>query len=133
GHLQRFRRIACRRGSGCTADHAVRRHAARTHRPVVPPCDVPGFRARMADSRRSRGARPRPVATSILIPDRMVLSSYLTHLVIPLNLGIALLVMGVLMFIVRRRRVAVLLAAGGMAWVVFWSLPASSLWAGGRL
>ncbi len=63
----------------------------------------------------------------------MVLSSYLTHLVIPLNLGIALLVMGVLMFIVRRRRVAVLLAAGGMAWVVFWSLPASSLWAGGRL
>lgn len=63
----------------------------------------------------------------------MVLSSYLTPLVIPLNLGIALVVLGVLMYIVRRRRLAVLLAAGGMAWVVFWSLPASSLWAGGHL
>lgn len=63
----------------------------------------------------------------------MVISSYLTPLVIPLNLGIALVVLGVLMYIVRRRRLAVLLTAGGMAWVVFWSLPASSLWAGGRL
>lgn len=63
----------------------------------------------------------------------MVLSSFLTHLVIPLNLGIALLVLGVLMYIVRRRRIAVLIAGCGMAWVIFWSLPASSLWAGGRL
>ncbi len=63
----------------------------------------------------------------------MVLSNLLTHLVIPLNMGIALLVLGVLMYIVRRKRIAVLIAASGMAWVIFWSLPASSLWAGGRL
>jgi len=63
----------------------------------------------------------------------MALSSYLTNLVIPLNLGITLLVLGVLCFILRQRRTAVLLAAGGMAWVLFWSLPASTLWAGGHL
>lgn len=63
----------------------------------------------------------------------MVLSSFLANLVIPLNLGIALLVLGASMYIVRRRRVAVLVAGCGMAWVIFWSLPASSLWAGGRL
>jgi len=63
----------------------------------------------------------------------MALSSFLTNLVIPLNLGITLFVLGVLMFVLRRRRVAFLLAGGGMAWILFWSLPASTLWAGGRL
>lgn len=63
----------------------------------------------------------------------MALSSFLTNLVIPLNLGITLLVLGALMFILRRRRIALLLAGTGLAWVLFWSLPASSLWAGGRL
>lgn len=63
----------------------------------------------------------------------MALSSFLTNLVIPLNLGITLFVLGMLMFVLRRRRVAFLLAGGGMAWILFWSLPASTLWAGGRL
>lgn len=63
----------------------------------------------------------------------MSLSSLLTNLVIPLNLGIALLVLSVLLFMLRRRRSAALLAGGGLAWVLFWSLPASSLWAGGHL
>lgn len=63
----------------------------------------------------------------------MSLSSFLTNLVIPLNLGIALLVLGVLLFILRQRRLAALLAACGLAWVVFWSMPATSLWAGGHL
>lgn len=63
----------------------------------------------------------------------MSLSNLLTNLVIPLNLGIALLVMAVLLFMVRRRRLAALLAAGALSWVLFWSLPASSLWAGGHL
>lgn len=63
----------------------------------------------------------------------MALSSILTNLVIPLNLGITLIVLGVLMFVLRRRRIALFLAGCGMAWVLFWSLPASSLWAGGHL
>lgn len=63
----------------------------------------------------------------------MALSSFLTNLVIPLNLGVALLVLGMVLFILKRRRIATLLAAGGMAWVIFWSLPASTLWAGGHL
>src|SRR5690606_26145150 len=53
--------------------------------------------------------------------------------VIPLNLGITLLVLGALMFILRRRRIATLLFTCGVGWVLFWSLPASSLWAGGHL
>ena len=63
----------------------------------------------------------------------MSLSSLLTNLVIPLNLGITLLVLGVLFLILRRRRIAALLAACGMAWVLFWSMPATTLWAGGHL
>lgn len=63
----------------------------------------------------------------------MALSNFLTNLVIPLNLGVTLLVLGVLLYILRRRHFASLLAACGLAWVLFWSLPASSLWAGGHL
>ena len=63
----------------------------------------------------------------------MTLSSFLTNLVIPLNLCIALLLMGAVLFIVRWRRTAFLVAATGLGWALFWSLPASSLWAGGRL
>lgn len=63
----------------------------------------------------------------------MSLSSFLTNLVIPLNLGITLLVLGVLLFILRQRRLAALLAVCGLSWVVFWSMPATSLWAGGHL
>ncbi len=63
----------------------------------------------------------------------MALSSFLTNFVIPLNLGIALLVLGVLSFILRYRRVALFFVACGLSWVLFWSLPATSLWAGGHL
>lgn len=63
----------------------------------------------------------------------MSLSSLLTNLVIPLNLGITLLVLGALFFVVRRRRIATFFVACGLAWVVFWSMPATSLWAGGHL
>jgi uncharacterized SAM-binding protein YcdF (DUF218 family) len=63
----------------------------------------------------------------------MTLSSFLTNLVLPLNLCIALLVIAALFFIVRWRKLAFFIAATGVAWTLFWSLPASSLWAGGRL
>lgn len=63
----------------------------------------------------------------------MSLSNLLTALIIPLNLGIALWVLGMLLLILRRRRLAALLAACGLGWVLFWSMPATTLWAGGHL
>ena len=63
----------------------------------------------------------------------MTLSSFLTNLVIPLNLSITLVVIGVVLFMLRQRKIAFFLAALGLGWALFWSLPASSLWAGGRL
>jgi uncharacterized SAM-binding protein YcdF (DUF218 family) len=63
----------------------------------------------------------------------MNLSSFMTNLVIPMNLCIALLLIGVILFIARKRKTGFIIAATGLCWAVFWSLPASSLWAGGRL
>ncbi|NYT44759.1 YdcF family protein [Pollutimonas thiosulfatoxidans] len=63
----------------------------------------------------------------------MTFSSFLTNLVIPLNLCITLLLIGAILFMVRWRKTGFLVAATGLAWALFWSLPASSLWAGGRL
>lgn len=63
----------------------------------------------------------------------MTLSSFLTNLVIPLNLTVVLLLVGAVLFMVRRRKVGFFVAIVGIGWTIFWSLPASSLWAGGRL
>ncbi|NYT38472.1 YdcF family protein [Allopusillimonas soli] len=63
----------------------------------------------------------------------MNLSSFLTNLVIPANLCAVMLVAGMLLFIARLRKTGLAIACTGIAWAVFWSLPASSLWAGGRL
>src|SRR5690606_29161833 len=63
----------------------------------------------------------------------MSLSSFLANLVIPLNLCVTLLVIAVVLLMLRWRRTAGALVAMSLAWGVFWSLPASSLWAGGRL
>lgn len=63
----------------------------------------------------------------------MDISSFLTSFVVPLNLSIALLVIGAVLIMVRRRKTGLLIAVCGLAWTLFWSLPASSLWAGGRL
>lgn len=63
----------------------------------------------------------------------MTVSTFLTNLVIPLNLAITLLVIAALLLLVRLRKLAALVAACAVVWVLFWSLPASSLWAGGRL
>jgi uncharacterized SAM-binding protein YcdF (DUF218 family) len=63
----------------------------------------------------------------------MTLSIFLAQLLIPLNLGIALLIVAVVLLMLRWRRSAGLLAAIACVWVLFWSLPASTLWAGGRL
>lgn len=63
----------------------------------------------------------------------MTLSSFLSNLIIPLNLSVTLLLLAVILFIVRWRKVALLITAGALGWLIFWSLPTSSLWAGGLL
>ena len=68
-----------------------------------------------------------------MVTDHMDISSFLTSFIVPLNLSIALLIAGTILFIARHRKTGVLLGVCGIAWVLFWSLPASSLWAGGRL
>jgi uncharacterized SAM-binding protein YcdF (DUF218 family) len=63
----------------------------------------------------------------------MDLSNFLASLVIPLNLSITLLVIAAALWMLRTRRTAVVIAVCAVSWALFWSLPASSLWAGGRL
>jgi uncharacterized SAM-binding protein YcdF (DUF218 family) len=63
----------------------------------------------------------------------MTLSTFLANLIIPVNLSVTLLLLAVVLFIVRWRKVALLLAAGALGWLIFWSLPTTSLWAGGLL
>lgn len=63
----------------------------------------------------------------------MNISSFLASFIVPLNLCIALLVVGIALFIARHRKTGLFIAACGLGWALFWSLPASSLWAGGRL
>ena len=63
----------------------------------------------------------------------MSISSLLTSLVIPLNLCIAFLLIAIVIFMMRLRKTALLMAVAGLSWAIFWSLPASSLWAGGYL
>lgn len=63
----------------------------------------------------------------------MNLTSWLPQLVIPINLAGTLLVIALLFFLIRWRKLAALLALTAMAWVVGWSLPGVSVWAGGYL
>ncbi len=63
----------------------------------------------------------------------MNVSEFLANLVIPLNLSITLLLLAVILLIVRWRKTAAILTIAALAWVVFWSLPTTSLWAGGLL
>ncbi|MBV6274433.1 YdcF family protein [Alcaligenaceae bacterium CGII-47] len=63
----------------------------------------------------------------------MTFSSFLANLIIPLNLSITLLLLAVIFFIIRWRKIAALIAASALAWLVFWSLPTTTLWAGGLL
>ncbi|TFL09292.1 YdcF family protein [Pusillimonas caeni] len=63
----------------------------------------------------------------------MSFSSFFANLIIPLNLCVTLLVIAVVLLMLGRRRIAAALIALSVAWGLFWSLPASTLWAGGRL
>ncbi len=61
------------------------------------------------------------------------ISSLLTSLVIPLNLGVAMLVVAVVFALLRCRRVAALVFVAGITWPLAWSMPGTSLWLGGAL
>jgi len=63
----------------------------------------------------------------------MAISNFLTNLIIPLNLCLTLVVLGLVLRLLRLRRVGVSLMAAGLIWAAVWSLPATSLWLGGAL
>ncbi|MGE8690018.1 MAG: YdcF family protein [Achromobacter sp.] len=63
----------------------------------------------------------------------MPLSSYLANLIIPYNLCMTLVVIGLALGWVRMRKTGVALIGTGLLWALFWSLPATSLWLGGAL
>lgn len=63
----------------------------------------------------------------------MTINSYLTNLIIPLNLCVTLVVLGLVLGLLRWRKTAGALIAAGLIWVFSWSLPATSLWLGGAL
>ncbi|HUH40973.1 MAG TPA: YdcF family protein [Castellaniella sp.] len=59
--------------------------------------------------------------------------SLLANLIVPLNLAVTLLLLAAILFMVRWRKTSGLLTVGAIGWVLFWSLPTTSLWAGGLL
>ncbi|MFA5521924.1 MAG: YdcF family protein [Castellaniella sp.] len=63
----------------------------------------------------------------------MELSRHLTPLLVPFNLALVLFVLGSLLFVLRRRRMAALAGLIGLGWLIAWSLPATSLLLGGQL
>lgn len=63
----------------------------------------------------------------------MSLSSFLAQFIVPLNLSLALLFGAGVVRLLRCRRTANVLLVIGVAWGGMWSLPATSLWAGGWL
>lgn len=63
----------------------------------------------------------------------MTISTYLSNLIIPLNLCIALVVIGLIVRLVRLRRLGTFIIVCGLLWVAAWSLPVTSLWLGGAL
>jgi uncharacterized SAM-binding protein YcdF (DUF218 family) len=63
----------------------------------------------------------------------MDIASLLANLVIPLNLCLTLVVLGLVLGLFRLRRTGMAIALIGMAWAAAWSLPVTSLWLGGSL
>lgn len=63
----------------------------------------------------------------------MNLTSYLANLIIPQNLCITLVIVGLVLGLFRLRKTGATVAAVGVIWVTVWSLPATSLWLGGSL
>ena len=56
----------------------------------------------------------------------MTLSSYLTNLIIPYNLCVTLVVIGLVLGLFRLRKTGGAIIAAGLLWALAWSLPATS-------
>lgn len=63
----------------------------------------------------------------------MKVTNLLTQLVIPVNLAIALILVATLFLLLRRIKRAIIFFIVAVIWVLFWSIPASSIWLGGHL
>ena len=63
----------------------------------------------------------------------MTFSSYLTNLIIPYNLCVTLVIIGLVLGLFRLRKTGGAIIAAGLLWALAWSLPATSLWLGGAL
>ena len=63
----------------------------------------------------------------------MTFSSYLTNLIIPFNLCMTLVVIGLVLGLFRLRKTGGALIVAGLLWALAWSLPVTSVWLGGAL
>lgn len=63
----------------------------------------------------------------------MTFSSYLTNLIIPYNLCVTFVIIGLVLCLFRLRKTGGAIIAAGLLWALAWSLPATSLWLGGAL
>lgn len=61
------------------------------------------------------------------------MKSFLISLIIPLNLCIFLVALGIMLVLFKKRRLALLSIISGLLWVLIWSLPITSYIAGGYL
>ncbi|NOL49653.1 YdcF family protein [Pelistega europaea] len=61
------------------------------------------------------------------------MKSLLISLIVPLNLCIFLVIVGAVLALLRRKRLALLSIISGVAWTFIWSLPMTSYIAGGYL
>ena len=62
-----------------------------------------------------------------------LLSSYLVSMIVPQNLALFLLVFGVILFLIRFRRLALVVIVSAVLWLGFWSLPITSIKVGSFL
>ncbi|MFA5663988.1 YdcF family protein [Castellaniella sp.] len=63
----------------------------------------------------------------------MSFSALMAQLILPWNLAAAVLLLALLAGLLRRRTWALWMAGGAAAWILLWSLPITSLWAGAWL
>lgn len=61
------------------------------------------------------------------------MTEFLSNLIIPLHLCLTLVAIGAVFLVIRLRKTGIVLIVVGAVWLIAWSLPATSVWLGGRL